>query len=123
MSWPLKMIDFQAPEYEGRGWPAGSCWFITPENWGGYEAVMEQISPEYVRDWQDKRPPLMVAIPGRGTDGWTFPFCVDMRASDSPNGWSLTGEPPNISVTPSIDAVGAYHGHITNGVLTDDIGN
>lgn len=34
--------------------------------------------------------------------------------------WKRTGEPPNITVTPSINHQGKYHGHLQNGYLTDD---
>lgn len=34
--------------------------------------------------------------------------------------WTVNGDPPNISVSPSINAVGDYHGWLQNGVLSDD---
>lgn len=42
---------------------------------------------------------------------------------DAPNGvgWTVTGEPPNITMTPSIRVHGGWHGYITNGVLSDDV--
>ena len=35
-------------------------------------------------------------------------------------GWKRTGEPPRITVTPSINHVGQYHGWLANGIFTDD---
>ena len=35
--------------------------------------------------------------------------------------WKRTGDPPNVTITPSINAVGTYHGYLTNGALTDDL--
>jgi hypothetical protein len=35
--------------------------------------------------------------------------------------WTVTGKPPNVSATPSINFVGKYHGYVTNGVVTDDV--
>lgn len=35
--------------------------------------------------------------------------------------WTRTGEPPNVTVTPSINHQGVYHGWLTNGALTDDV--
>ena len=34
--------------------------------------------------------------------------------------WSMVGTPPAISVSPSINCVGSYHGVIRDGVLSDD---
>ena len=34
--------------------------------------------------------------------------------------WSMVGTPPAITVSPSINCVGSYHGWIRAGVLTDD---
>lgn len=77
-------------------------------------AARDSLSPEYFRDWADKRPPLVVYLPsGR-------PFCVDRKASDG-TWWAVAGEPPNITVNPSINHVGAYHGYLRNGVLSDDV--
>lgn len=42
---------------------------------------------------------------------------ADETGKDGWNGWTVTGEPPNITVTPSINAEGHWHGFITNGEL------
>lgn len=34
--------------------------------------------------------------------------------------WTRTGEPPNITVSPSINYMGFYHGWLCEGVLSDD---
>ena len=34
--------------------------------------------------------------------------------------WSMVGTPPAISISPSINCVGSYHGHVKDGILTDD---
>ena len=34
--------------------------------------------------------------------------------------WTRTGEPPNVTATPSINHQGCYHGWLRDGVLTDD---
>lgn len=45
--------------------------------------------------------------------------CTDCLGTDSATGWARTGEPPNITVTPSIN-IGPeiWHGWITNGEMT-----
>jgi hypothetical protein len=55
-----------------------------------------------------------IVLPGR-TGIWT----TTDRSSDEGNPlWDVTGEPPNLTVKPSIDASPGWHGHITDGVLT-----
>lgn len=119
MPWPLRIIE---NPYEGEthweGWQIGDCWY--------YPFALDtlDISEEYHRDWEGKRPPIVVVLPQRSPvtgeiTGW--PFCVDECATDKTTGWTVTGELPNITCTPSINAVGAYHGYITDGVLSDGL--
>lgn len=70
----------------------------------------------------------------RGPDGRTLvvrmpsgsDFVVDGPAADDKDAvrrggsWARTGTPPVITVTPSINEVGSYHGHIRDGVVTED---
>lgn len=53
-------------------------------------------------------------------------FCIDGPSTHMDDqakkitygdGWRRSGEPPNVTVTPSIDAVGEWHGWLTNGEL------
>lgn len=64
------------------------------------------------------RDPLVVRLPG-GTD-----FCVDgptfSAGQRGSGGWTVTGEPTAITLSPSINIGGSYHGWIQNGVITDD---
>ena len=48
-------------------------------------------------------------------------FCIDSAVSDETRGWTVTGEAPNITVSPSINIVGLWHGFLTSGILTDDL--
>jgi hypothetical protein len=34
--------------------------------------------------------------------------------------WTVTGSLPNITVVPSINCIGRYHGFITDGIISDD---
>jgi len=64
------------------------------------------------------RAPLVVRLPG-GTD-----FCVDgptfSAGQRGTGGWAVTGEPPGLTLAPSINIGGSYHGWIQGGVITDD---
>lgn len=99
----------------------GAMWFerIRPDR----KYLGRPLSPEYVRDHEATRLPIVVMIPGRNTRGEIhgWPFCVDANASDSDHGWEVSGTPPQITVTPSIHAIGVYHGWITDGIISDGL--
>lgn len=130
MSWPIRLIepparDEESLEYRcavGDAWHASrgedGQWYSHPEGtpwptrWGPLH-----LSPEYHRD-NARRPPLIVRFPGRRV------FCVDeVVVTDGgygTNGWQVSGEVPHITVSPSINLIGDYHGWIRDGVITDD---
>jgi hypothetical protein len=78
--------------------------------------------------------PIVVVLPNRRH------FCVHQRAYKAPaeydesishseweakgwygDGWTVIGEPPDLTITPSISAdssTGIWHGYITNGEVT-----
>lgn len=58
---------------------------------------------------------LMVRLPPDGHD-----WCIDGPSSGDGPGWTRTGVPPMITVTPSI-LTPKYHGFLRDGVLTDDL--
>lgn len=102
--WPLPMPFEETPEFVASGQP-----------YPNGRSPMEMFSEEYRRDWFPRRAPLVVMLPGTGT------FCIDSMASGNhPHGWTVTGDAPNVTLTPSVNAVGVYHGWIQNGVITDD---
>jgi hypothetical protein len=78
-----------------------------------------ELSANYKRDWKGKREPLWVKLPGG------MQFCLDWIASGANgSGWDITGEAPNISISPSINYLSGrkngWHGWIQNGILGDD---
>lgn len=80
-------------------------------------------SPEYESTHRGKRPPLVVFVPPG------VPLCIDNPTSNmGGHGWKVTGEAPNITVSPSIGIHRSdgkpgwmYHGWLKDGVLSDDI--
>jgi len=55
-------------------------------------------------------------------------FCVDRKPSSGSEGWDVTikgemcdGEPLYITVHPSINCVGSYHGWLKNGIISKDV--
>ena len=78
----------------------------------------DDLSPQYRREFGGKRPPLVVRLP------CGYDFCIDFRARRDGgaygDGWAVSGTPPQITLSPSINIVGSYHGWIRDGVITDD---
>jgi hypothetical protein len=60
------------------------------------------LSEHYWRDWSHIRPPINLILPN------SCEFCPDRKSSNG-TGWTITGEWPDISITPSINDPG-YHG-------------
>jgi hypothetical protein len=103
---------------------AGDMWFHD-ERWrdeSGYYVwpFMFSKAPrlsDFYKQNNAGREPLLVWLPG-GTV-----FCVDAMCWEGARlygGWQVTGEPPLITVSPSINIKGLYHGWIQNGVILDD---
>jgi hypothetical protein len=83
------------------------------------ELVKYKLSAYYF-EHNAARKPLMVLLPGRHffmVDGQ----CYDSKRGGYYGGWQVTGVPPNITVHPSINMVGYYHGWLKNGVLGDPL--
>jgi hypothetical protein len=120
MSWNIVVVEKDTGYDRNPGEAFYAPWLLqTPHTW---------LSKQYMEQWRDKRPPIVVVLPMRVGDATIgFHFCVDGPASSSPaveggfrDGWTVTGELPNITVSPSINCHGAYHGWIQNGVISDD---
>lgn len=78
---------------------------------------MAKLSDEYFAGRIDQRPPLWLVLPSPHL-GYVL-FGVDGPAKGTTRGWNVSGEPPNLTLTPSIDCSPDYHGWLTNGVLSD----
>jgi hypothetical protein len=59
-------------------------------------------------------PSILVLLPGRVLWQMNGPGTNGHR-------WTVTGEIPNVTASPSINYVGIYHGWVQNGVVTDDV--
>jgi hypothetical protein len=109
MPWPMVLYESMsaASAANGHNGPAiGSVW--PAERFADW-----MLSDEYRAQHAGKRPPYFVQLP-------SGPFGIDSPYSDSTHGWTVTGEPPRFSLSPSINVVGCYHGFIRDGVITDD---
>jgi hypothetical protein len=116
-------VTVQCRLVEGSGKEPGDMW-IEPHMrdvpWA------DELSEQYLNDWGDKREPIKVILPDRSS------FCVDQRSTSArengtKTGWTVTGEPPNLTCNPSIHIQygpfpdghmeEGWHGWLKDGVL------
>lgn len=121
MPWTCKLIEWEDDKYSRWGenrMPVGALWYdpLLLDKQNGPEGTYKKLAPNYYRDWNGKRPPLWICLPG---GNW---WCVDTLPVPSlqGDGWKVTGAVPCITVSPSINFEGGYHGWIRDGVVTDD---
>lgn len=109
MTWPIR-VHVARPAHPAIGdmWP-------DPELLEGW--YRQYLSPAYLAD-RMHRAPLVVRIPGN------HEFCIDDRfrrdGDPAPDGWTVTGETTALTLSPSVNIAGIYHGHIQNGFITPD---
>lgn len=125
MAWPLRFREGADFDPWSESAQIGDCWYMPhwnddPERRQRFLA--NQASTQYIAQWADQRPPIFVQLP----PGW--PWCVDEGfyhpVGDPPRGgWTVTGKPEDgtLTVSPSINAVGTYHGWIQHGQVSDDV--
>lgn len=97
----LRLLD--APPEDMDDWEPGMMWplELLDAEGAGYSVVLCRHTDEAGMNW-----PIMwhTRQPAAATPGAR---------------WLVTGEAPNITVTPSIDVVGVWHGWIRNGELVE----
>jgi len=75
-------------------------------------------APNYFRE-NRTRDPVVVRLPG------PVDFCIDGRAwrAGTPygDGWTVSGVPPMVTVQPSINVQGIYHGYLIDGIIGEDV--
>jgi len=86
---------------------------------------VHMASKQYNKDWLGKRPPLVVILPN-GSSFMVDSYYHNIEGNPEKEGWTVTGEAPNITLTPSInyspsDRKFGYHGWLKNGVLSEDL--
>ena len=87
-------------------------------HWPYFHCKSQKLSPYYYRHNRHRRP-IMVMMPGRAL------YCIDamqqLNGIYFGDGWIVTGDIPNITMSPSIDIGTIYHGFIINGEITNDV--
>lgn len=122
MPWECRLINPDEIPMEKR--QPGDMWY-EPEIIDGKHISSryfnEFLSPEYFAKHSSHRAPLVIKLPGIVAG-----FCIDGLYGNSSggyaeSGWDVTGEAPSITMHPSINFSGRYHGWLQNGVLSDDV--
>lgn len=103
----------------------GMCWYVNMER---PHLGNRGLSKYYLESVASIRPPIVVMLPTR--QGGQITFCVDGHPTGEPNGAWAVGvvmetlvhdHQPDITVAPSINCVGSYHGYLQHGVITGDL--
>ena len=118
MAWPCRLITLtlEAERSGAVDLRIGDMWEAPWLLEGSFRDV---LSEHYWKQWAGKRPPLLVRMPGR----WEFSPDVCSRQHGvhvRDTGWHVFSTPPMITVQPSVNAEGIYHGWIRAGFITDD---
>jgi hypothetical protein len=119
MPWTCSLVENPPLNEHGnvkwRDLPIGAMVYLDlPEE----ELRQRHLSDQYWAQNAQHRKPLVVKLP----NGYTF--LVDSQCWENGRhygGWTVTGTPPHITVQPSINMVGLYHGWLQSGVLSDDV--
>jgi hypothetical protein len=88
----------------------GDMWYTTPETEWERKLL---VAPEHAGQRG-----LFVRLPGPVDFAIYGPTISAGGIGKS--GWRVTGVPPRLTVTPSINCHGVYHGYLTDGVITDE---
>lgn len=126
--WPLYFIPEKGTNPGQRGeLKPGACWYapwlLKPER--GLAEGPEELSPKYRNEQMAIRPPLVIWLPGVAC------WAIDARASRARTWWDLVtpmnpGEDPatwvrRLTLAPSIDYKGYYHGYVQQGEVKPDV--
>jgi hypothetical protein len=84
--------------------PPGATWLLKPDEWQ-YKHYKCQPGPDGLAVAVRLPAGLVWAVDGEGTNGCR---------------WTRTGTPPEITMSPSINFTGSYHGWVQNGYVTEE---
>lgn len=85
-----------------------------------YKPAWKRVSRYYL-EHNSSRAPILVAFPR--WDGTVIQWCVDTFNDSKPRGWAVTGslEGGDLTLSPSVNIKGNYHGWIQDGILSSDV--
>ena len=86
----------------------GDAWHV--DNLDDWEIEHE------VADRHKGKRPLFVKLPN-GSEFCVYSPVINAGKPQPGSGWTVTGEAPNITLSPSVNIVGRWHGFIENGMI------
>lgn len=120
MPWSIRMVPAPGDEPGDTPWTelrVGDMWLAPYLLDGKYDNSIFRPAAKYFQR-NAGRQPLVVRLPGTVDWGVDGPPWKDGRPCG--DGWDVSGEPPLITVAPSINILGCYHGGIKAGIISDD---
>ena len=113
MSWVCRLVDAPTSSTNGGRYhvSVGDMFFSDGTWWG------DGHLSDYYHKYNAGRRTLLITLPPRTL------FCLDAKCYKSGkwyDGWIVTGEPPLITVSPSINT-GSYHGFLRDGIIGNDV--
>lgn len=129
MPWPLVLLApeewrARADNPGGMRLEPGHCafapWALQP---GHY--VRQHLGANYLKLPEPRRAPIVIALPDLVNGKFQIWYPDEQAWSGTQgyhgDGWVVTGDLPKVSITPSINCVGSYHGWVKDGVISDDV--
>lgn len=120
MTWTCRLFASRDAVLEAFGFiPVGAMWPAVYMVEGEHAHLYaKSFSAQYRAEFRAHRAPLVVMMPN-GSD-----FCIDSAFWNQQDGyrggWKVSGTAPQMTLEPSINIVGSYHGYLRDGVISDD---
>lgn len=122
MPWPIRLLESRPTQPEiGDAWYSQEYLDMEKNHPCVQEGVVvSRLSPQYHAEFSGKRLPIVIQFPAGRT------LCIDSRFMSEAqggyygNGWVITGEFPKITMRPSVNLTGDYHGWVCDGVIGSD---
>lgn len=119
MPWTCRLIVDPPRDDDGnvdtRQLEVGDMWYLNIAS----EALKRYHLTDQYFAVNAHRQPIAILLPGK------LFFLIDGKCFNGErgyyDGWIVTGDPPMLTVAPSINIVGHYHGFLQSGVLSDDV--
>lgn len=122
MSWQCELVDYPGDWTDlnvGQMFygPTAEEALNHDSHWDSILRLYSRHLSDYYKAHNAHRRPIFVILPGLAL------FCIDGQChSDGVfyGGWTVTGDAPALTLAPSINIGGTYHGFLQNGVISPD---